>query len=72
MSCQLKIYFILILYGFYKKITQIIMSLVELPVHLIHRIFDDLRPQDIVMSALNVCSRLNLITASYYPYQVNM
>lgn len=71
-SCQFKIYFILILYSSsQKEIANIIMSLVDLPVYLIHHIFDYLGQQGIVMSVMNVCNRLNNITASYYPYQVN-
>ena len=45
-------------------------SLLTLPVHVIYLILDNLDPKDILLSAFNVCSRLNSIINSYQPYQV--
>ena len=50
---------------------KIIPSLVTLPVELVYRILDHLKPFDILVSARNVCTRLNKITETYHPYQVN-
>ena len=50
---------------------KIIPSLVTLPVELVYRILDHLEPFDILLSARNVCTRLNAITETYHRYQVN-
>jgi len=47
-------------------------SLSTLPIELVYRILDNLNLFDIVVSAYNVCTRLNSIIDSYHPYQVNL
>jgi hypothetical protein len=47
-----------------------ISSLIELPVLLIHRIFDNLKHSDIFWCATGVCQRMNDIIAVYQPYKV--
>ena len=47
------------------------LSLHTLPVELVYRILDNLDKLTILLSCRNVCARLNAITDSYYPYQVN-
>ena len=46
-------------------------SLLNLPIELIYRILDHMQPLDLLLSVREVCSRLNAITDTYYPYQVN-
>jgi hypothetical protein len=46
-------------------------SFLTLPIELIYRILDHLQLLDILLSVREVCSRLNVITDTYYPYQVN-
>jgi len=46
------------------------LSLHTLPVELVYRILDNLNDLTIFMSCRNVCTRLNAITDTYYPYQV--
>jgi hypothetical protein len=46
-------------------------SVLDLPIELIYRIFDHLDPQNILLSLRNVCQRLETITNTYPPYQVN-
>ena len=46
------------------------LSLVTLPVELVYRILDHLDNFSILVSARNICTRLNTIIDSYYPYQV--
>jgi hypothetical protein len=50
---------------------NILRSLHTLPVELVYRIFDNLDPFTILISLRNVCTKLNAITDSYRPYQVN-
>ena len=50
---------------------KIIPSLVTLPVELAYWILDHLEPFEILVSARNVCTRLNAITDTYHRYQVN-
>lgn len=47
-------------------------SLLALPVELIYRILDNLRPSDIILSVRNVCQRLDAVTDTYHPYQVKL
>jgi hypothetical protein len=49
---------------------DIIPSLINLPIELIYRIFDHLNPFDILISVRDVCTKLNTITDTYYPYQI--
>ncbi|CAM4791490.1 unnamed protein product [Rotaria magnacalcarata] len=49
--------------------TAINLSLVSLPIELVHRILDNLDDLTILMSLRNVCSRLNLIIDTYHRYQ---
>ena len=44
-------------------------SLSTLSVELLYRILDYLRPSDILLSLHNVCTYVNTIVDSYYPYQ---
>ena len=46
-------------------------SLMTLPIELVYRILDSLDTVTILLSVRNVCLRLNEITDSYHPYQVN-
>lgn len=46
-------------------------SLLEVPAELVYRILDNMGTLDILFSARNVCTRLNLIIDSYHRYQVN-
>lgn len=46
-------------------------SLLTLPVELVYRILDNLDGLTILFSVRDVCTRLNAITNTYYPYQVN-
>lgn len=48
------------------------LSLDTLPPHLIYRILDNLSQAEIVLSSLNVCTRLNAIITSYHPYAVSI
>jgi hypothetical protein len=43
-------------------------SLVTIPVEIVYRIFDNLGVLDILFSARDVCTRLNLIIDSYQRY----
>jgi hypothetical protein len=47
------------------------LSLITLPVELVYRILGNLSKLDILLSVRNVCTRLNAITDTYRPYQVN-
>jgi hypothetical protein len=46
-------------------------SLITLPIELVYRILDNLNRLDILLSVRDVCTRLNAITDTYHPYQVN-
>ena len=46
-------------------------SLLTLPVELVYRILDHLDNFTILTSFRDVCERLNAITDSYHPYEVN-
>ena len=50
---------------------NLIPSLVNLPVHLVYHILDQLDPLDILLSVRDMCTRMNRITDVYRPYQVN-
>ena len=45
-------------------------TLLTLPIELVYRILANLEPVTIMMSAYNVCVRLNTIIDLYQPYQV--
>ncbi len=47
------------------------LTLATLPVEMIYRILDHLDTETIFLSLRNVCQRLNDITDTYHPYQVN-
>ncbi len=47
------------------------LTLATLPVEMIYRILDHLDGKTIFLSLRNVCQRLNDITDTYRPYQVN-
>ena len=47
-------------------------SLLGLPIEVLYRILDQLDPKHILLSVRNVCQRLDAITDTYYPYQVNL
>jgi hypothetical protein len=47
-------------------------SLLTIPVELVYRILDQLDELTILLSARGVCKRLNLITDTYYRYQVTV
>ena len=66
-----RLYIQVCLFGSLEKQTIFMASLLTLPVHLLYRILDELEPVEIFMSVRNVCSRLNLVTDSYHPYQVS-
>ena len=46
-------------------------SLITLPIELVYRTLDHLDPVEILLSMRDVCTRLNAITSTYQPYQVN-
>ncbi len=46
-------------------------SLDELPVELLHRIFDNLNAENILFSVQYVCKRFNVITKTYNRYKLN-
>jgi hypothetical protein len=46
------------------------LSLHTIPVELVYRILDHLDPEKIFWSCINVCTKLNAITDTYYRYQV--
>ncbi len=48
-----------------------VSSFLTLPVELVYRILDNLNDQTIFLSLINVCTRLNTIINTYYPYKVN-
>ena len=45
-------------------------SLLTLPIELVCRVLDHLNPLDILLSIRDVCTRLDAISDTYYPYQV--
>ena len=45
-------------------------SLLTLPLELVCRVLDHLNPLDILLSIRDVCTRLDAISDTYYPYQV--
>lgn len=47
-------------------------SLSTLPIELVYRILNHLRPYNILMSTCNVCVRLDSIIDTYEPYQVKL
>jgi len=51
--------------------TKATLSLLTLPVELVYRILDNLDSLTILLSVRGVCTRLNLISDTYHPYQVN-
>jgi hypothetical protein len=51
---------------------NIIPPFLTLPVELVYRILDKLNQLTILLSVRNVCARLNVITDTYYRYQVNL
>jgi len=50
---------------------KVTLSLLTLPVEIVYRILDNLERLEILLSVRNVCTRLNAITDTYHPYQVN-
>ena len=48
-----------------------LLSLLTLPVEIVYRILDNLQQEEILLSVRDVCIRLNKITDTYHPYQVN-
>ena len=46
-------------------------SLLTLPIELVYRVLDHLNPSDILLSVRDVCTRLDAISDTYYPYQVS-
>ena len=54
-----------------EKETIFMASLSTLPVHIVYRILDQLKPVEILISVRNVCTRLKLVTDSYHPYKVS-
>ncbi len=46
-------------------------SLVTVPVEIVYRILDNLDGWTIFLSFRDICTRLNAIVDTYYPYQVN-
>ena len=52
--------------------TKVTWSFLTLPVELVYRIFDHLKPVTIFQSCRNICTRLNNIIDTYEPYQVNV
>lgn len=61
-----------------KQITSVegsrpgIVLLQTLPIELIYRILDHLDEREIVLTARNVCQRLDSIIDTYYTYQVRL
>jgi hypothetical protein len=51
---------------------QPILYLHTLPVELVYRILDNLDLVTILLSFRNVCTRLNIISDTYYRYKVNI
>ena len=51
---------------------NITISLLGLPIEVLYRILDQLDPKHILLSVRNVCQRLDTITDTYHPYQVNL
>jgi hypothetical protein len=47
-------------------------TLLTLPIEVVYRILDHLSPYNIFVAVRGVCTRLNLITDTYHPYQVNI
>lgn len=47
-------------------------SLHTLPIYLIYRILDRLRPEEIFLSVCNLCTRLNAIIDTYQRYRVKL
>ena len=47
-------------------------SFLTLPIELVYRILDNLDIREMILSTRNVCQRLDAITESYHPYQVNL
>ena len=47
------------------------LSLHTLPIAMVYRIFDNLNNKTILISCLNVCTRLNQVLDSYQRYQVS-
>ena len=50
----------------------VVPSLINLPIETVYRILDHLDPLDILLSVRDTCTRLNQITDTYQPYQVNL
>ena len=48
------------------------LSLSTLPIELVYRVLNHLRPYQILLSAYNVCMKLNSIIDTNHPYQVNL
>jgi len=48
------------------------LSIHALPIDIIYRIFDHLKPKDLFIAANNVNQRLNAILHSYQRFQVNL
>ena len=48
------------------------LSLHTLPIELVYRILDNLNEKTIILSARNVCTRLNTIIDAYHRYQVGV
>lgn len=46
-------------------------SPLALPIELVYCVLDQLKPIEILLSVRNVCQRLDTITDTYHPYQVN-
>ena len=65
------VYIQVCLFGSLEKEIIFMTSLLTLPVHLVYRILDQLKPVEIFISVRNVCTRLNLVTDSYHPYKVS-
>ena len=56
----------------YSERETMIPSLTTLPAELVYRVLDHLEPIVILLSARNVCQRLNAITDTYHAYQVHI
>ena len=54
-----------------KMSSNVVPSLVNLPAELSNRIFDCLRPLDILISAQDICTQLDQIIDTYPSYKVN-
>jgi hypothetical protein len=50
---------------------KVTYSLHTLPVEIVYRILDNLNVTTIILSARDVCSRLNEIIDTYHRYKVN-